>query len=233
MNDDKPLTGVRKRQQIVNANKQMFIWVAVAAVVVAVCAVLVLNFTQRIIYQVKVNGKISETADVMSNNVNAVANLTSEVNKLSVNQNLNLANLKPDDSTAFQVVLDALPTEDNRVSLGASLQKKILVSSGVTIDQISVTDANNTTATTIPTTDTSVVSSVNPTAQPITFSIVLNGNYNAIQRAVADMERSIRPITIDSLTLQGADDSLQATINATTYYAPKVNYQLGKEEVQP
>lgn len=230
MNDDKPLTGVRKRQQIANANKQMFIWVAVAAVVVAVCFVLGLNFVQRIIYQAKVNGEISSTADTLAKNVKTIPALMTEVDTLKTNTNLTLSNLMSDNSTAFQVVLDALPTEDDRTALGASLQQKVLTPSGVSIEQISVTDSSGAAASA---TDGAAGSGVKPTAQPITFSIVLNGSYSAIQSVIKDIERTIRPITINSIDLQGTDDKLQATINATTYYVPKVNYSLGSKEVQP
>ncbi len=255
--DEKPLTGVRKRQQIADANKQMLIWVAIAAIVVSVCAVLSWNFVQRIIYQAKVNGRIGDTAKVLSNNIDEIEDLMTEVNKLSTNKNLNLPNLRTDDSTAFQVVLDALPTEDDRTALGASLQDKVLAPSGVTIDQIAVTTTGGT-ATVAATSgaETDAVSEGNrPTAQPITFNIVLRGNFSlpqinikdiilnsefnklhnfgTIHTAIKDIERTIRPIIIDSIDLQGTGDQLQATITATTYYVPKVNYTLGSEEVEP
>ena len=226
MNGEKPLTGVRKRAQIASANQQMLIWVAVAAVVLVVCVMLAINLIQQITYQMKVNGRLSDTANTMETNINNISGLTSEVDKLNSNQNLNLPNLKSDDSTPLQVVLDALPTEDDRVSLGASLQKKILLPSGVNIQQISVTDSGAGA-----TTDTVAGSTVSPTAQPITFSVVIVGSYDTIQTALKDIERTIRPFTITQLSLQGTDDNLQATINATTYFVPKVNWTTGTETV--
>lgn len=227
--DDKPLTGVRKRQQIANANRQMFIWVTVAAVVVAVCAVVALNFVQRIIYQAKVNNKLTDTSSILTKSVATIDDLMANVDKLSVNKNLNLPQLRQGDSTAFQVVLDALPTENDKTSLGASLQDRILAPSGVTINQISVTSTGGAAAAPG---DTSS-SDIKPTAQPITFSVVVQGTYDSIQTVIQDIERTIRPITIDSVNLQGTDSKLQATISATTYFVPKVNYVLGSEEVKP
>jgi Tfp pilus assembly protein PilO len=233
MNDEKPLTGIRKRQQIANTNKQMFIWVAVAAVVVVVCVVLGMNFVQRIIYQAKVNGKIGETAKTLSSSVEAIKDLTTEINKIKDSSaDLKLPNLKSDNSTELQVILDALPTEDDRTALGASLQQKVLTPSGVSIEQISVTESSGYVINSSQET-TTTSSSVKPTAQPITFSLVLDGSYSAIQSAISDIEKTIRPITINSIDLQGTDDKLQATIGATTYYVPKVNYQLGSEEITP
>ena len=232
MNDEKPLTGVRKRAQIASANKQMFIWVAVAAIVVSVCVVLAFNFGQRIIYQFKVNGKLGDTSRTLKDNLATIDTLTTNVNKLNTNQDLNLPNLKSDSSTPLQVVLDALPTENDQVSLGASLQQNILASSGVTIQQISVTGSSVSAApaTTTTTTATNDATASNqPTAQPIAFNLILVGNYDNIQKALQNIEKTIRPITINNVNLQGTDNNLQATISATTYYVPKVNYQLGSE----
>ena len=232
MNDNKPLTGVRKRAQIASANKQMFAWVAIAAVVVVVCAVLMFNFVQRITYQAEVNGELNKTAQTLSGNIDTIDSLKKEVDKLNTDKNLNLPNLRSDDSTAFQVVLDALPTEDDRVSLGSSLQQRILAPSGISIEQISVTGVGSVGV------DASEVdeagegaSIVNPEAQAITFSFVIHGNYDNIQNALRDIERTIRPITIDSLNLQGTDEALQATVNATTYYVPKVDWRTGEKTI--
>jgi len=229
MNDEQPLTGVRKRAQIASTNQQMFIWVAVAAVVVVVCIVLTINFVQRIIYQAKVNNELSNTSNVLSTNITNVSGLITEVNKLNTNADLNLPNLKADDSTPFQVVLDALPTADDRVSLGASLQQKILASSGVLITQISVTNASSSAVTSPDSIGTTSASSTKPTAQSITFNFVITGSYSAIQAAIKDVELTIRPITINSINLQGTDTNLQATITATTYYVPKVSWTTGEK----
>lgn len=236
MNEDKPLTGVRKRAQIDSANKQMFIWVAIAAVVVSASIVVAVNFVQQIVYQMKVNGKLGETAQILQDDIGKIDSLKTEVNKLNTNQNLNLPKLKADDSTPFQVVLDALPTSDDRVSLGASLQSKILAASGVTVESIGVsgdqtaaapaaTDATATDGTSASNTSTK------PTAQPITFSVTISGGYDTVKQAILDIERTIRPMTITSLDLQGTDQNLQATIAITTYFVPKVDWATGTETV--
>ena len=48
---------------------------------------------------------------------------------------------------------------------------------------------------------------------------------------MADIERTIRPIIINSLEISGTDDRLTATIQATTYYSSNVNFQVGEKEV--
>ena len=52
-----------------------------------------------------------------------------------------LGKLKADPSdTALQVVIDAMPTEDDRVALLASLQQIIFAKSGVHVEAISFND---------------------------------------------------------------------------------------------
>jgi cell division protein FtsB len=221
------LTGVRKRQQIQQANRAMLTWVAVASAVATVCIVLGINFIQRIVYNGKIINEISQTKSTLDKNLATVNSLKANVNKLEANQNL--IALENSGDTAFQVVIDALPTEDNRTGLASSIQEKILVSSGVQVEQVSVTDSG----VAVETTDSTTQSSVKPTPQTITFGFVINGDYDSIRGALAAIEKTIRPIKIDVMSVTGTSDALQATFTATTYYMPSVLYKLGEKEVQP
>ena len=220
----KALTAVRKRQQIQNANRTMLIWVAIASAIVAVCIVLGYNFVQTIAYNNKVIGEKSKVNKVLKDNVTVIPQLKENVNKLQTNKNLLGLRADPND-TAFQVVIDALPTEDDRTALGSSLQERILVGSGVAIDQVSVTDTGAATTTT--------TAGAPADVQNIRFSFTVTGTYDSIAQAIKDIERTIRPINIDSMTLQGTSSQLQATINATTFYLPGVEFKLGSREVKP
>ena len=145
--------------------------------------------------------------------------------------------MKSDDSTVFQVVIDALPTEADAVDFGASLQNEILSRSGVVIDSLSVdgpstsTGSTSGSSTSTSTTNTTASAIAFPTAQPISFNISVVGSYDNIQETLENIQRTIRPITIDSIRLEGTDDSLTADVRATTYYSPSVNYTTGTKEV--
>lgn len=232
MADEKPLTGVKKRQQISDTRKQVFLWVALASAVVVVCIMVGINLIQRISYQTKVNGELGKTAKTMKQNASNIDELIANVNKLKANQVLTLPNLKSDDSTVFQVVIDALPTEDDSTALSSSLQNKVLSRSGVTIDQISVESTSTDGGSTDDASATTSSSSVDfPKAQPITFRISFVGSYDAVESTLRDIERTIRPITISQMTIDGSDEKLTVTIDATTYYSSSVNFQMGKKTV--
>ncbi|MDR0955699.1 MAG: hypothetical protein LBM73_01075 [Candidatus Nomurabacteria bacterium] len=234
--DEPTLTGTRKRQQISSANRAMLIWVAATAAIVTIAAVLAVNFVQRISYNAKVISAKSQTDNTLKSNITNFATLKANINKLQTDQNL--LGLKADsDDTALQVVLDALPTQDDRTALGSSLQNKVLNGSGAKIDQLSVTDSSSAaaTSTTATSSDGSDQSAANltPTAQPITFSFSITGSYDTIANSLVDIENTIRPIVINSLDISGTQNQLEAKVSATTYYSPMAQYSLGSKEVKP
>ncbi len=231
MAEQEHLTGIKKRQQISGTRKQVFIWVAAASAAVVICIIVGINLIQRISYQTKVNGELGKTAETLKNSANSIDELISNVNNLRTNRQLTLTNLKSDDSTVFQVVIDALPTEADAVDFSTSLQNEILSRSGVTIDSIAVDAPLSTTSSSADDSSSNSGSVDFPVAQAISFNVSVIGSYNSIQETIENMQRSIRPITIDSIRLEGTDDNLTADIQATTYYSPSVNYTTGTKEV--
>ena len=231
MAEQEHLTGIKKRQQISGTRKQVFIWVAAASAAVVICIIVGINLIQCISYQTKVNGELGKTAETLKNSANSIDELISNVNNLRTNRQLTLTNLKSDDSTVFQVVIDALPTEADAVDFSTSLQNEILSRSGVTIDSIAVDAPLSTTSSSADDSSSNSGSVDFPVAQAISFNVSVIGSYNSIQETIENMQRSIRPITIDSIRLEGTDDNLTADIQATTYYSPSVNYTTGTKEV--
>lgn len=231
MAEQEHLTGIKKRQQISGTRKQVFIWVAAASAAVVICIIVGINLIQRISYQTKVNGELGKTAETLKNSANSIDELISNVNNLRTNRQLTLTNLKSDDSTVFQVVIDALPTEADAVDFSTSLQNEILSRSGLTIDSIAVDAPLSTTSSSADDSSSNSGSVDFPVAQAISFNVSVIGSYNSIQETIENMQRSIRPITIDSIRLEGTDDNLTADIQATTYYSPSVNYTTGTKEV--
>ena len=232
MAEEEHLTGIKKRQQIDGTRKQVFIWVALASAAVVICIIVGINLIQRIKYQTKVNGELGKTADTLKSSANSIDELIENVNNLRTNRALTLTNLKNDDSTVFQVVIDALPTEADAVDFGASLQNEILSRSGVVIDSIAVDGSTTASSSDDTSTTTSGSGAIAfPTAQPITFNVSLIGSYDNIKETLENIQNTIRPITISTIRLEGTDDNLTADISASTYYSPSVNYTTGTKEV--
>ena len=247
MNNDKPLTGIRKRQQIANTNRQTLIWVGIASSLVVICAVLAIDFFQDIAYQVKVNNQLGDTASTLSTSVNNIPKLITSVGNLSTDQSLTSSNLNSytdangnsQSIPAQQVVLYAMPTTNDPTYLSVTLQS-ILSAAGVNLSQISIGDSSSGASSTTATagaasgasSDTSSSSGSSTTsAQPVQFSITISGSPNdgSVKKALTTLENTTRIFTINSITTQ----TQQTVIQATAYYTPKVNYQVGKEEIKP
>lgn len=234
-NGDKPLTGVKKRQEIDDTRKKVFIIVAVASAAVVTCIMFGINLVQRIQYQSKVNGELAATEKTMTQNVTNAKQVITNVEKLRTNANL-VAVPKDENSTVYQVILDALPTTNDAVALGASVESKILsADTGVTLESFSVDTASS--STTMATEDdgssssSTSASSEFPKAQPISFTMTISGRSDDIDNALRNIERTIRPITINGISIQGSDSRLEATLNCTTYYSENVNFKLGSKVV--
>jgi Tfp pilus assembly protein PilO len=225
------LTGLKKRQQIQQANKTMFIWVAAASVALAICLVLAQFMVRQLMYNNKVIGEKAKTQQILDRNLQTFDTLKKEVTKLTANSDLTALRVA-DTDTALQVIIDALPTEDDRAVLGTSLQQVVLARSGVGISSINVTQTGVASlATAAAPTTTTVAPSKTPSE--IVFDVVVVGNYAQIASAIKDMEHSIRPISINSIKLEGSGQMLSATISARTYYLPGKTVELTQKPVRP
>lgn len=215
------LTGLRKRQQIRTANKTVFAWIITASIVLGICVVVSQFFVRELVFRAKILGALGETNSTIEKNIKSYDGLKAEVVKLVANSNLGGLR-KGDNSTALQVIIDALPTEENRASLASSMQSEVLGPSGVTINSFSVIDTSTASATA---TSTSIPS--------FSFTFTITGNYAQITQAVRNLERSIRPLNIQSIDLQGNDQQLRADITAVTYYQPVKDISLKTGSVKP
>lgn len=219
------LTGVKKRQQIHKANKAVFIWVAIAGVVVAVALVL----AQFLVAQFLFNGKIinaqRQTNETLVKNVEQYSPLRTEVSKLIANQRLTSLRVSQDDN-ALQVVIDAMPTTGDTLGLAASLQQVIFNRSGIKMEQLSFGEGVSDPL-------AASKSSEKEGLNEILFTAKFVGTYDQLKKLFEDMQLSIRPISITSLKMSGESGNMTAEIQAKTYYAKPPTTDLKKEPIKP
>ena len=220
-------TGIKKREKIQQANKMMFVWVVAASAAVAICLVLAQFLIRQMIFNQKIISVKAQTNATLVTNKQTFETIKSGIDKLISDSSLNALKVAPTD-TALQVIIDALPTSDDRAALATSLQQVVLSRSGVSIDSISVTDQSS--LATAGSTG-NVASAVTP--QDIVFNVVLIGNYAQISQAISDMERSIRPFYVERLQIEGTGTQLRASINAKTFYLPAKSMNLKIEALKP
>jgi hypothetical protein len=219
------LTGLKKRQQIEVAGRTMFMWVAIAAVAVSFCLATGQYLFAKWDYNNKIIGKKNTASQTLANNITNAAKLKEEVDNLTANQDLASIKTNPTDPNT-KSVLDALPTTFDPAALATSLQQVVLSRSGASIESISVPPDMDTTATTEATPEATTG------AQEIKFSFVATGNYDKIKSLIIDLNRTVRPMKLVSMTLNGSDNNLRATFDYVTYYQPAQSVKLGEETVK-
>ncbi len=219
---------LKKRDLIIKAGKAMFLWVAVAAIAVSICLVTAQFLYQKLSYNNKIITAKTEANDTLKKNIIAAEQLKKEISTLEVNQDLTAARKVPTDSNT-KVILDALPSKEDKAALATSLQQAILARTNVTIKSIDLF-TNSVAATEL---DTQSATATSPDVVSIVFTFEIEGSYDQIQSTIVDIERTILPIKLTSLTLKGNNERMTATFSAETYYQPVKTIQQKKETLTP
>lgn len=223
-------TAIRKRQQITQANRMMFVWVAGASAIIAIAAVLSITLYNKMVFNQEIIDHQSRTLETLKQN-NQVVGTNDEpgdvlLNAGLLNSSAALLEIRSQSNDQpLQPVLDALPSAANSAALGASLQNVLLNIEGVSIDSLSFD--------TLDTGDTGAVSTggLGPSAIPFSFTAT-SSDINKFFELLNRLERSIRPIKIKTLVIEVGDTSTTLTVTAESYYQSPVNIDL-KEETLP
>lgn len=223
----KPLTGLRKRQQIEVTNKHIFLWIAVTSVIVSFCAIALQFLIKEFMFNQRVINAKSATNKQIIANIAAGKELTNNVNKLLADENLGAVQRQNDEeATTLNVVLDALPVKGDATSFANSLQTVVLPLSGVAIKELS-TSVEQTEG---------LVEEVATTSEVPTlpFKAGFSGTYDEVKKALVDMSRVIRPISLSKLSIRSDDNNkLQVSVEGHTYYQPARTIEIKKETRKP
>ena len=122
---------------------------------------------------------------------------------LETNAALNAAKAQPGEK-ALQVVLDSLPADVNTLALGASLQKSLLAGvSGLSVESLTMLPSGT---------------SGEHDGQ-LAFTFVVRANdASSLKDLLHRLERSIRIIDVDSVSLEKTQNSYTMSVEAHAYY---------------
>jgi hypothetical protein len=227
-------TALRKRQQIANANRMMFLWVAGVSAVVGVAVVASVFLVQKAMFNEKVLSEKSKTATTLVNNNKAVSELQNQIRVLNTNEDLKKV-MVPGEAQPIQVVLDALPADANSSAFGASLQKNFLTADGIQLDSLTVNpvygiEVQDGSGSQPATSDEAELGNM------ITFSFAVRAsasNADGLKDLLLKMERSIRPIVLTNVTVEAQVDQLILRADGHTYYEPAKSIDLKDKVIKP
>jgi len=215
---------LRKRTQIAQANRVMFIWVACASVVFGITAVGAIFLTQMLLYNEKVIAEKSKTVKVLELDNKNIVELQSAIRVLDTKQSLMDARANTNDKP-IQAILDALPSDANSLALGASLQNKLLVIPGLNIITLQVDPVVGVESLS----GASNSSMVQPTISNnfISFRFSVDAADDAtIRQVLQNLEKSIRTIYITGIKIESQDNSRTMNVEAQAFYEPSVVIKL-------
>lgn len=224
---------LRKRTQIANANRTMFIWIAIASVLVGSALVVSIFLFQKLTYGEAVLAEKHNTVDTLTHNLSVVDTLKDEVSALDANSLLLKVRANESDS-ALQVVLDALPSEANSLALGASLQNRLLagVEGSYSLESLQVipVEGVETADGDLYTVDASETESTD--VPRIDFNFAVRGDQAALKQILLNLERSIRTIVVDKIMLETQDNGLTLSVDGHAFYQPARSIEL-RDKVVP
>lgn len=205
----------------------MVIAIAAASFLVVFMIVAGKSLLNQRAYQARVISKKEQARDQLKKNIDTANTLTTAYQAF-VSTPTNVIGGNPSgkddkDGDNAKIILDALPSTYDFPALATSIEK-ILTQNNLKIQTISGNDDQLT--------QQANTSSTTPIAIPMPFQAGVTGDYGSIQSLVSVIERSIRPIQIQTMTLQGSNTNLSFSFTAQTYYQPAVSIKAQTEVVK-
>lgn len=215
---------VKKQSLIDQTRKSVMLWVAGASAVIGAAVVISFLLFQTLLFNSKVIKAQAATAQRITSNINAIDELKGNVRVVGGDEKLKLPNIKSSsDARPLQAVLDALPADDNRLALGASLQQKILHDiPGLQVDSLSVDQSGA-----MSTTGAAVGSD-----GELGFSVSMSGSPEALKQALSNMERSIRAINIITISATSSGNTVNMQLNGTASYQKPISLDLTERKIK-
>lgn len=232
--DNSKSISLRKHQQITQANRMMFLWIAGVSVIVGIAVVMGIFLVQKILFNEKVINEKNRTVKVLEGNLSVVDDLRENIRLLDANPALAYTKLSESDP-AIQSVLDALPANANPTALASSLQTKLLAGvQGVNIESISVESARE--AVPDETSSSSSVMVIDSTSNEIGYSFSVSTDadkYDSLRQVLEKIERSIRPFNNRSIGIETQGMKVVMTVKGVSYFEPAKTVKLSSKVVKP
>ena len=220
-------TSFTKRALIGKANSNIVITTSIAAFVVIFALVAGKSLMSQVAYQNRVISAKKQALSQLESDIAAVDSLKeSYLDFVEGSPNVlggNPEGTAEQDGDNAKIVLDSLPSKYDFPALTTSLEK-LVTGQNLQILGISGTDEE------VAQKDQQTSTTPAPILMP--FQVQVSGAYTSIQSLVGVFERSIRPFQIQTIELSGDESSMNATINAQTFYQPEKSLNIKTEVVK-
>lgn len=217
-----------KRVQIDKSNTTVVAVAAVAAALTIFSLVASKSLLDQRSFQSRVIDKKSVALKQLEENVAETTSLVASYQGFVSNQENTLGGNRdgegPRDGDNAKIVLDALPSKYDFPALVTSIEKMLMSANNVIVTSIGGTDEELA--------QSENQETIDPESIPVSFSFEVQGNYDSVQEVVRNLQKSIRPISVNSVGLSGSNDALVLEVNATTFYKPEKIIDIKTETVR-
>jgi hypothetical protein len=215
-----------KHLQIDKANSTMVLTVAIAAFVVAFSLVAARSLLNKSAYQSRVIAAKEKASKQLKQNVQAAGSLTTAY-KAFVSTDDNIIGGNPSgsgdkDGDNAKITLDALPSQYDFPALASSLEK-VLTQNNYKIDSITGTDDELAQQNT---------QSPSPAPVQMPFTVDVDANFDSAKTLLDIFQRSIRPISVQTMDISGSNSDLKLNITANTFYQPAMSLKIQTKVVK-
>ena len=217
-----------RRLAIDKANVQVVAITGVAAFVTVFCIFAARAVWDLNSYQARVIKEKQTANNQLQENVDNYKKLKSRYSTFN-KSNPNIIGGNSDgqgdrDGDNSKIILNALPSKYDFPALASSLEK-IVVDNGAKLSNITGTDDE--------VSQSANVSSPEPKAVDMPFTFTIDEtNYTTVNTITEILQRSIRPIVVDSMQISGATSEMTFTIEAHTQYQPAKSLEVKKKVVK-
>ncbi len=214
-----------KHAIIDKANSRALVTVAVATFIVVFSLFAAKSLFSQSLYHSRVIGEKERALGQLEDNKEALKALQQSYQAF-VEEPENILGGTPSGDGALdgnngKIVLDSLPSAYDYPALSSSFEK-ILKDGGYEISSIGGTE------------DRGVADTPTGNVQPIevAYSFSITATVERTTDLLKTLERSIRPMYIDSLGIQVGDNSLSTRISLHTFFTQEKTFELGSKEVK-
>lgn len=216
-----------KHEIIDKAGSRMLLAVAGATFVLVFSIFASKSLISQSLYHGRVIGEKEKTLEQLKDNQKSLEQLSQSYAKFEAEQ-VNILGGDPNGQGALdgknaKITLDALPNSYDYPGLSSSFEK-ILRDGAYDIGSIGGTEDPS----------LAVKSSTSGKAEPveIPYAFTVKSDTAGTQRLLQTLERSIRPMYVDTLLVQTGETVLQTRVSLHTYFSQAKTFELGSKEVK-
>ncbi|MGD0284504.1 MAG: type 4a pilus biogenesis protein PilO [Candidatus Saccharimonadales bacterium] len=217
-----------KRLKLDQTNTIIVVTISIAAIVAVFTIVASKTLLSQYSYQKRVISAESTSESLFKADATAANNLSSSyLSFISSSTNVlggSSSGTGTNDGNNAQIVLDALPSKYDYPGLLSSMEQVLSSNPNTTLSSIGGTDEQLT--------QQSNQTSIHPSPVAMPFNFSVTGPYANVQTLIETLQRSIRPISIQTIDLSGSDAQLTASVTANTYYQPEEIFNISSESIK-